>query len=90
MGVPLVYTQFTQGWNEVTEDRTLRFLVKIPKLPAAVAERDVRHEVLFFREVLTVLFSQRRHVRHQPWRIPIAPSVLHVPQRLRAVADAPE
>jgi hypothetical protein len=47
--VALVYAQFTQGWNNVRKDCTLRFLVKIPKLPTDAAARAAGHQELFVR-----------------------------------------
>ena len=49
--VALVYAQFTQGWNNVRHDCTLRFLVKIPKLPTEEAARAAGHRELFNREI---------------------------------------
>jgi hypothetical protein len=47
--VALVYAQFTQGWNNVRKDCTLRFLVKIPKLPTEAAASAAGHQELFVR-----------------------------------------
>ena len=49
--VALVYAQFTQGWNNFRKDCTLRFLVKIPKLPTETVAQSAGHQELFFRQV---------------------------------------